>query len=122
MAFTKEELKGYTAVLTGIAGVATAIASCNTSAQERLQADNKIYSVLAESITKQNAEIVTLHKDVDELRGYLQAVRASTPPAPALVPLTRPLLPLPAPAVKLPDLPPAAPAPALRPLPKFSDL
>lgn len=142
----KADLKALTALLTGLAGVATAIASCNASAQDRLKADNKIYTTLAESITKRDAEIMELHRQLDEQRGYLQALRASTPPTPAAsgsVPVTIAPTPLrrtfrlnglalapltsasaapanlPAPP---PDLPAPAPAPKLRPLPTFDAL
>ena len=136
MPVTKDQLKGYAAVLTGLAGLATAIGSCNTAAQERLQADNKIYSVLADSITKQGADITALHKELDELRGYLQAMRNAPPPSSAVVapaagvaPGTRRLVPLSLPALPSasasalpPELPPPAPRAVLRPLPTFGEL
>lgn len=122
---TSADLKTLTALLTGLAGVATAVASCNTAAQERLKADNKIYTTLADGQKQQGTELTELHRQLDELRGYLQAARAMPPmpiPAPSssapvvLTPLRQLLL------KPLPPLPPATPRPVLKALPQFNAL
>jgi hypothetical protein len=135
----RTDLKQLTTLLAALAGVATAIGSCNQAAQERLKADNKIYDTLANAQGAQAKELVSLHNEMSELRGYLEGLRKESvpppePPAETAAP-TRTLLrlgrlggasalPAPAPILKPlpPPLPPAAPAPVLRPLPKFSEL
>lgn len=135
---TKDDVKALTAVLAGLAGLATAVGSCNQAAQERFKAENKIYTVLAAGQKQQGSDLAELHNQITELRGYLQALRDRIPPElpsalpsvspalPHLVPLLRPLHalgPLPSPAPEaLPELPSASPAPVQRPLPRFEDL
>lgn len=122
---TSADLKTLTALLTGLAGVATAVASCNTAAQERLKADNKIYTTLAEGQKAQGTELTELHRQLDELRGYLQAARAM-PPVPIPVPSSSApviLTPLRQLLLKpLPPIPSAAPSPVHKMLPQFDAL
>lgn len=138
---TKEELKSLTALLVGLSGLATAVGSCNQQVQERIKADSKIYTTLADGQKQQATEILEIHHQLDEVRGYLQAVRppdASPPPPPAaptatlrpLTPLSRfRLAPLPSaassaapPPAPMPPVPSPSPPPVLRPLPRYEDI
>lgn len=132
----RSDVKQLTTLFVALAGVASAVGSCNQAAQERVKADNKIYSTLADAQGVQAKDIMNLHNEISELRGYLESVRRSQEPesddsglssasltglhASSGKPRAPSLEPPPAPLLR--PLPPAAPAPTLKRLPKFSEL
>ena len=140
---TRDNTKHLVAIVTALAGLATAVKSCtDSSAQAELVATRKVYSVIASRIAKQDEQIQKLHDDDVELRAYVQGFKeavqrteettARAAPVPAAASVRRP-----APATRrpvadgdglpdgvhvLPPLPAPKAAPSFDRLPKFDSL
>lgn len=103
---TRDNTKHLVAIVTALAGLATAVKSCtDSSAQAELVATRKVYSVIASRIAKQDEQIQKLHDDDVELRAYVQGFkeavqRTETPQAAAVA--------RPAPASSSPEPAPTA--------------
>ena len=73
---TRDNTKHLVAIVTALAGLATAVKSCtDSSAQAELVATRKVYSVIASRIAKQDEQIQKLHDDDVELRAYVQGFK-----------------------------------------------
>jgi hypothetical protein len=73
---TRDNTKHLVAIVTALAGLATAVKSCtDSSAQAELVATRKVYSVIAARIATQDEQIQKLHDDDLELRAYVSGFK-----------------------------------------------